>query len=288
VHTDAIGRYSSPDNTEEESMQDLSREYVDNLITTHAGSAQAIEILNLKIFQGMSHTEIAGELGIRSNQVARTVSEFRNKLRELSQNEDPNIPCRPKQDSAKRTFWDDLFEHVEEYRRRFENHQGMLKPFHKLMVQKFFEFQTGDRDTTLEVVWRWFQDNGWNITKDTARRAINAGINQINNREPSGRANEQMSSGWARHQQTHLVQEIFKDPNTWDTFSQQRRYILKRFFIDGAAGTITQRQIAQELGLNESIVSREIDRALREIYRVKGNPIYNDQLLSKSRNLLPK
>lgn len=286
VSTEAMGRYRSTHNTEAEVLQNLSEQSIEALI--RAQGKQAVEVLNMKIFDALSCPQIAKKLGLSESGVIGIVNRFRAALREKAEGGDPNVPSVPKKDFQKTPFWDNLFGNIDKYRAQFKQRGDMLTPFRRLMVEKFFQLQTGDRDTTIQAVWQSFQEVGWDITKDTVRRAIAAGINLIDFRErQDGRVHGQLLVGWSRHQQAGLVAQVAQDPNIWDTLPEQRRKVLEEYFIEDKGGQITMKSIAEKLGLHESTVSRQISRGIRDIIRIRGSIQYRGELADKPRNLLP-
>lgn len=257
------------------------------LITTHASSPVVRQMLAMYIFDGQTIDEISTTLGKKRYLVERVIAQFREQLKE--QGYGSNTENQRLRGGKTAPFWDNLFGNVEKYKEYFEQRKSMLRPFHRKVVEAFFACQTGERDSTIDAVWHAMTDAGFTITRDTVRRAINGGINQLDYKEkPGGAIHGQLNRGWGLHQEMLLVAQVAEDPNIWQTFSQRKQYILRRYFIDGNGEEVSHTQIAQELGIHGSTVGREIDRALREIRRMQGNPNYNPKLLHKPRHNLPK
>lgn len=289
VSTEAMSRYGAGENTEKTVFHKLSDEYVDDLVTRFTDSEIAIRVLNMRIHEQTSYEKIAAQVGISPHEVGKIILSFRQSLLAKSLAGDKDVPVaeiKSKKNGAS-PFWDDLFENLDKYQTDFTQKSPMLKKFHATVLDRFFRLQTGDKNTSIDLVWQSFLEEGHALTRDTIRRAIASAVNQITHRENKQSRHGQLGTGWSRHQQAKLVAEVASDPNLWSTFSDQRQYVLQRYFIDGEGRNITASEIARELGVHDSTVGREIDKALRQIYRVRGSITSNPQLSSTARNLLP-
>lgn len=276
VTTEAVTRYSSPEDTESSAFKRISEDYVRGLIVLVSESEIESKALSLRIFENLSAREIAEELGVEAYEITKILQASKGRLSSLMEDDYPQLSKK----RSERPFWDNLFKNVDYYRRAFENRKAVLRPFHQTLVQKFLNLQTGERDSSVLAVWESLRNDGWEISVDSVRRHIAKGISQLDYREIDN------TNSWDLNQQTQLIRDIYQDPNIWETFSEQKKYILKRFFLDGEGRRVTRVQIGKELGVHESTVSREISRSLIEISRVRGSTRARPNLFSKPRNLL--
>lgn len=287
LSTAGLENYPSADKAEEVVLNSLAEAEINRLILAVTPTTKDIEVLRLRIFAGMEAGEIAAELGMSFPSVKRAIGRFKTRLRDLDPSE-VSIPIRPKREEHATPFWDDLFANLPKYRRCFDEYQDILKPSFREIVQLLFRLQTGQRDSTIAAIDLYLRSKGINLTKDSIRRRITMAINQLNHKEPLQQdGSSHYKSRWVIYQKIELIEQAYRNPHIWDSYSERTREILTKVILEGRGENGVAGAVAKELGIHACTVSRTIDRVLRDIFRTNGNPSLSPELLSKPRHLLP-
>ncbi len=292
VSVDNLDLYQSAaaDDPAEIMLQGESERKVSALIDALSSSPKEAEILRLKIDGDLDNMHIMKKIGVTKAKVEQTLTAFKTKLRELAEKGELDFDVPAKKGFHEPVFWTDLQSKLEDYRRLYETNKRLLRPYFRDILEVFFEVQTGERASTLENVAEAFNQryNGRYPRKaqiSTVRRAIQRGIDRLNQtpteiRKQQARAN--------RYQSFLVIREAYNNQNIWQTLDPKIQEILQRFFLDDPDLSITQAQIAKDLGIDDGTASRRINRGILQILRLQGNPRSNPDLLRKPRHNLSK
>lgn len=289
VTTEAMRTYHNGNTTEAEALSKESDQEVEALVERFANSTQIKDFLLHRITHGSNYKALKDQFGITRDKASEIVAGFRQFLQTQSANgETPLSVPQTHKKPAENYFWNDLFQNMEKYQTLFDEKRPMLTPFRQQVLDFFFTLQTGDKQTTIDAVFEAMAKNGSKANRDSIRRAINGSINLINYRERTQVKHGHLTVGWSRHEQAKMFDQAAQDPAVWTDFSERDQYVLRRFFLEGRGREVTQKQIAEEVGINAATVSRIIERAIRRLHRSKGSIVENQHLAYKPRNHLPK
>lgn len=242
-------------------------------------------------FLGFSNSEIAEKLGIPRQQVKYIVAEVRQCLRTMAKDTGIRVPEKRVKDKS--YTWDELFAQIKKYEDLYfgRERRMALSPFHRDVLDAFFAVQTGNKESAIDKVLAVLQEKGHKVKRDSIRRHVIKGIYFLARKEDSELKNPERR--WEKFQQAKIFCSIYNTP-TWEMlFNTRERYALKRYFVDWMTDpkhqTVTNVEIAWELGVDQGTVSRIINRSIKRM-RQFNTSFYSDEdaLPSKARHNLPK
>lgn len=267
VHCDDLTQFSDGKGCDVVALQNISDEYVNEIISNFT-SEQNQKIIRMKM-DGDAEKEIAEALSIDKQRVKYVVSSFRDALRKNRlQIGDRTLSPEDRQLKKGVTFLDQTFPQ-DHYQKLLANRGAMLRPYLRKLVESLLEVQTGEKQSTLSALQEIFPDS----QKDTIRRHLESAIDILEGKQDK---NFTSIKGLERERWKQTVLQISQNDShgLWSSLNSRDQHIMQKYFIDG----VNQSEVAKELGIDRSLVSRSIDRCKRNLLRYTGTLDLNRQV----------
>lgn len=211
-------------------------------------------VFEQRVVQERTYSDIARELQVPLWKIKDIAKVLRRKFRALLKVKKPDNKGQTINNSTEKPPLKGLLADHQRYRSLFEKHKMELRPLHRAIFDAVLTVQTSEKDSTLKALQEHFPSEKVTTLERQIRR-----ITALLNGNERIILSKQVTPG-ARYRESQMARQVAQNQEDyWQAFTPIQQKIIIEFYLTDPNLSISQKEVARQLGINSATVSRNLE-----------------------------